>query len=153
EEKIRANTGELNENEKLTDQQKSERIGKIDDEQERNAKNLDQLAKEGMKTLQEGLKNPVFTEQALQEWAKNLEQMQKLSQKDMKSAGQNLKSAQKNSDAEGRKKDLAEAQKKEREVLDALEKMQGKVNKDLDDLQALTLAERLRKVGSTETEI
>ncbi|MEO5803621.1 MAG: hypothetical protein ABIR24_08825, partial [Verrucomicrobiota bacterium] len=31
--------------------------------------------------------------------------------------------------------------------------MQGKVNKDLDDLQALTLAERLRKVGSTETEI
>lgn len=153
EEKIMANTGDLAENEKLTEQQKNERIGKVNEEQERNAKNLEQMASEGMKALQEALKNPIFTEQALQEWAKNLEQMQKLAQKEMKAAGENLKSAQKNSDSESKKKDLADAMKKEQEVLDALEKMQGKVNKDLDDLQALTLAERLRKVGSTETEI
>ncbi len=153
EEKIKANTSEIGENEKLTEPQKGERIGKVNEDQERNAKNLEQMAQEGMKTLQEGLKNPVFTEKALQEWAKNLEQMEKLGQKEMKSAGDSLKSAQKNSDAQSRKKDLADAQKKEEEILEALEKMQGKVNKDLDDLQALTLAERLRKVGATETEI
>ncbi len=153
EEKVMANTSELQENEKLSEQQKTDRIGKVNEEQERNAKNLEQLAKEGMRTLQEGLKNPVFTEQALQEWAKNLQEMQNLAQKEMKSAGEKLKSAQKNSSAGSRKKDLADAQKKEQEILEALEKMQGKVNKDLDELQALTLAERLRKVGSTETEI
>ncbi len=153
EEKVMANTSELAENQKLTDAEKGERIGKVNEEQERNAKNLEQLAKEGMKALQEGLKNPVFTEQALQEWAKNLEQMMKLSQNEMKAAGEKLKSAQKSSSAESRKQDLAEAEKQEQEVLDSLEKMQGKVNQDLDDLQALTLAERLRRVGSQETEI
>ena len=60
------------------------------------------------------------------EWAKNLEQMMKLSQNEMKAAGEKLKSAQKSSNTESRKKDLAEAQKKEEEVLDALEKMQEK---------------------------
>ncbi|MEO6184267.1 MAG: hypothetical protein ABIP71_14405, partial [Verrucomicrobiota bacterium] len=153
EEKVMANTTDVSENDKLTDQQKSERIGKANEDQERNAKNLEQLANEGMKTLQEALKNPVFTEQTLQEWAKNLQQMEKLSQKEMKSAGESLKSAQKNPKPEAREKDLAEALKKEKEVLDSLEKMQGKVNKDLDNLQALTLSERLRKVGSMETEI
>ncbi|MEO7297137.1 MAG: hypothetical protein ABI042_01025 [Verrucomicrobiota bacterium] len=153
EEKVLANTSELHDNEKLSDQQKSERAGKVSEEQDRNAKNLNELAKEGMKALQEGLKNPVFTEQALQEWAKNLQEMQNLAQKEMKAAGDKLKSAQKSSSADSRKNDLVEAQKKEQEIVDALEKMQGKVNKDLDDLQALTLAERLRKVGSTETGI
>ncbi|MEO6034225.1 MAG: hypothetical protein ABIQ35_03120, partial [Verrucomicrobiota bacterium] len=153
EEKVKANTSDLAENQKLTEAEKGERIGKVKEEQERNAKNLEQLAQEGMKALQEGLKNPVFTEQALQEWAKNLEQMMKLSQKQMKAAGESLKSAQKNPSAEARKKDLAEAEKQEKEVLEALEKMQGKVNQDLDDLQALTLAERLRKVGAQESEI
>ena len=153
EEKVMANTSALAENEKLTEAEKGERIGKVNEDQERNAKNLEELAKEGMNALQEALKNPVFTEQALQEWAKNLEQMMKLSQNQMKEAGEKLKSAQKNSNPESRKEDLAEAQKKEQETLDALEKMQGKVNQDLDDLQALTLAERLRKVGSQEAEI
>ncbi len=153
EEKIMANTGDIAENEKLTEKQKGERIGKANEDQERNAKALEQMANEGMKTLQEALKNSVFTEQALQEWAKNMKEMQNLAQKEMKAAGESLKSAQKNPEAESRKKDLAEAMKKQQEVLEALEKMQGKVNKDLDDLQALTLAERLRKVGTTETEI
>jgi len=153
EEKVMANTTDVSENDKLTDQQKAERIGKANEDQERTAKNLEQLANEGMKTLQEALKNPVFTEQALQEWAKNLQQMEKLAKKEMKSAGESLKSAQKAAQKEAREKDLAEALKKQKEILDNLEKMQGKVNKDLDNLQALTLSERLRKVGSTETEI
>ncbi len=153
EEKVMANTTDVSENEKLTDPQKAERIGKANEDQERNAKNLDQLANEGVKTLQEAMKNPVFTEDALQEWAKNLQQMEKLSKKEMKSAGESLKAAQKSSKKEDRENELADALKQEKEVLEKLEKMQGKVNKDLDNLQALTLAERLRKVGSSETEI
>jgi hypothetical protein len=153
EEKIMANTRDVNDDEKLTEKQKSERLGKASEDQERNAKVLEQLAAEGLKALQEALKNSIFSEQSLQEWAKNLQNMENLSQKEMKAAGENLKSAQQNSDSKSRKKDLAEAMKKEQEILEALKKMQGKVNKDLDDLQALTLAERLRKVGTTETDI
>jgi hypothetical protein len=153
EEKIMANTRDVNDDEKLSEKQKSERLGKAGEDQERNGKALEQLAAEGLKALQEALKNPIFSEQSLQEWAKNLQNMENLSQKEMKAAEENLKSARQNSDSESRKKELAEAMKKEQEILEALQKMQGKVNKDLDDLQALTLAERLRKVGGTETEI
>lgn len=153
EEKIMANTGDVADNEKLTEKQKAERLEKATEDQKRNSKNLEQLASEGLQALQEALKNPVFTEQTLQEWAKNLQNMENLSQQEMKAAGDKLNSAQNSSDSKSRKKDLADAMKKEQEILEALKQLQGKVNKDLDDLQALTLAERLRKTGATEKEI
>jgi hypothetical protein len=153
EEKVMANTDELQANEKLSREQKAGRIHDAGEDQERNKKNLDQLANEGLATLHEALKNPIFTEQILKDWATTLEALQKLADNPMKSAAENLQSAEKNSDAQSQKKDLAEARKKEQEALDALQKMQGRANQNLDDLQALTLAERLRRVGATETEI
>jgi hypothetical protein len=46
--------------------------------------------------------------------------------------------------------EMAEAEKRAEEVLEALRKMEQKANENLDQLQALTLAERLRKVGDEE---
>jgi hypothetical protein len=46
--------------------------------------------------------------------------------------------------------EMTEAQKRAEEVLEALRKMEQKANENLDQLQALTLAERLRKVGDEE---
>jgi hypothetical protein len=46
--------------------------------------------------------------------------------------------------------ELAEAEKRAEEVLEALRKMEQNANQNLDQLQALTLAERLRKVGGEE---
>ena len=46
--------------------------------------------------------------------------------------------------------ELAEAEKRAEEVLEALQKMEQNANKNLDQLQALTLAERLRRVGEEE---
>ncbi len=45
---------------------------------------------------------------------------------------------------------LAEAEKRAEEVLEALQKMEQNANKNLDQLQALTLAQRLRRVGQEE---
>ncbi|HXR07711.1 MAG TPA: hypothetical protein VN765_10300, partial [Candidatus Acidoferrum sp.] len=45
---------------------------------------------------------------------------------------------------------LAEAEKRAEEVLEALQKMAQNANKNLDQLQALTLAQRLRRVGEAE---
>ena len=47
-------------------------------------------------------------------------------------------------------KALAEAEKRAEEVLEALQKMEQNANKNLDQLQALTLAQRLRRVGQEE---
>ncbi|MGD0410714.1 MAG: hypothetical protein ABSC18_03360 [Verrucomicrobiota bacterium] len=47
--------------------------------------------------------------------------------------------------------ELADAEKRAEEVLEALRKMEQNANQNLDQLQALTLAERLRKVGGEET--
>src|SRR5262249_37193169 len=67
--------------------------------------------------------------------------------KSMQSAQQRSK----NSDA--RQQDMAKAVQKAQEALEALQKMQQKASENLDQLQALTLAERLRRAGTRETEI
>lgn len=158
EEKILAKTAELNDDEKLSAKDAAGKIGKAGEEQQQNAKNLESLAKEGMEALREALKNPIFKEEMLQQWSKNLKEMQQLAQGKMKEAAGDLKSAQQSaqqnaSDKESQKKQLSEAKKKEEEILAALEAIQGKVNKDLDDLQALTLSERLRRTAAAEEEI
>jgi hypothetical protein len=56
-------------------------------------------------------------------------------------------------DAKRREQELAEAEKRAKEVLEALRKMEQKANENLDQLQALTLAQRLRKVGGNEREL
>ena len=48
---------------------------------------------------------------------------------------------------------MQEAQEKEQEILDSLEQLQAMVNEDLDQLQALTLAQRLRGLGRTEMDL
>ncbi|MBA4149935.1 MAG: hypothetical protein H0X66_17625 [Verrucomicrobia bacterium] len=150
-EQVMAKTEDLQNAENLTPKVAEEKIGKVANEQAQNAKQLDQLSREGMQALREALKNPVFTPQALQEWSKTLQQMQELSQGKMNEAGKDLKSAQqKSGDPDGREQQLGQAQKKIEEILKELEELQGKVNKGLDDLQALTLSERLRKLGETE---
>jgi len=53
-------------------------------------------------------------------------------------------------DAKRLERELAEAEKRAQEVLEALQKMEQKANQSLDQMQAFTLAERLRKVGNEE---
>jgi hypothetical protein len=48
---------------------------------------------------------------------------------------------------------LAQALDQAQDVLKELEKMEAKANEHMDDLQALTLAQRLRKIGSQEKDI
>jgi hypothetical protein len=56
-------------------------------------------------------------------------------------------------DAKKLEQALAEAEKRAEEVLEALRKMEQNATQNLDQLQALTLAERLRKVGDQEKDL
>ncbi len=150
EEKIAAGTRELKElsPQQLADEKQNEQISALKEDQAQNAANLEQLSREGAKTLREAMRNPLVPEETLRDWMKSLQQMQDLSRGEMKQAAESLKSAQKNTPS--RPQDMADALRKEEEALAALEQMQQKVNKELDQLQALTLAQRLRKVGAEE---
>lgn len=153
-EKVVANAKDAKENQKLNEQQQTARIGQTKDDQQRNANDLQNLAKSGERILQEAMKNPIFNEQTVKDWSKTLQQWQNLAQQKMSEAAKSMQSAQQSSkNSESRQQDMAKAVQKAQEALDALQKMQQKASENLDQLQALTLAERLRRAGARETEI
>ncbi len=150
-EKIVANLEEIKEAEKMPAAEKATRLSQSKEDQKQNAANLDQLAKQGEETLQEALKNPLFKEDAVKKWSQSMQQLQKLAQQKMPAAASAMQKAQESSG--GKPEEMAEAEEKAEDVLKDLEKMQNKANEHMDDLQAMTLAQRLRKVGGAEKDI
>ncbi len=150
-EKIVANVRGVKEDEHLPEQQKSNRIGQSKEDQLQNARQLDQLTKQAENSVQEAMKNPMFSEEAVRKWTKTMQTWQKLAQKEMKEAANAMQSAQQNS--KSRPQDLADAEKKAEDVLQELEKMEQQANEHLDQLQATTLAQRLRKIGRQEKDL
>src|SRR5690606_32208589 len=94
-----------------------------------------------------------FTEDVLTQWTKDLHEMQKLSEQQMKEASSSLQAAAKSQQQEAREQKLGEALQKQEEIIEKLQEMQKEVNEGLDELQALTLAQRLRKVGGEQEKI
>ncbi len=134
----------------LAKRKTNEKIEQTADEQRDNAEELKDLAKEGAKALLEAMRNPAFDEQTLRDWAQNLQQMNELADQQMKQAQSKLGQAAQGGEPQEKKENLADALEKEEEALDELADLQDKVNKDLDNLQALTLAQRLRKISKEE---
>ncbi|MHC1766028.1 MAG: hypothetical protein AB9869_17295 [Verrucomicrobiia bacterium] len=153
EEKLAADTRAAQElpKEQMQSDEAAADIRELREEQLQNAAHLEDMAREGLKTLREAVRNPTFSEETLREWAKNLRDMQQLSEQPMTEAAEALKSAQESADS--RPEDLAQASQKEQEALEALEDLQRRVNKGLDQMQALTLAQRLRKLAGDEVGI
>lgn len=153
-EKVVANAKDAKENIKLNEQQQNARIGSTKDEQNRNANDLQNLAKSGEHILQEAMKNPLFNEQMVQDWSKALKTWQDVAKQKMGDAAKSMQSAQQSSkNSDSKQQEMAKAVQKAQEALEALQKMQQKATENLDQLQALTLAERLRRAGARETEI
>ena len=152
EENIAEDTRELanSDNEKLSEAETNDKIKNTADEQSDNADDLKDLVKEGANALMEAMKNPAFDEQTLRDWAQNLKSMDELADQQMKAAQSKLGQASQEGQADKKKEKLAEALEDEEEALEELADLQEKVNKDLDNLQALTLAQRLRKLSKEE---
>lgn len=152
EENIAEDTRELakSDNETLEKTKTKEKIKSTAEEQGNNAEDLKDLVKEGANALMEAMKNPAFDEQTLRDWAQNLKSMNELADQQMKAAQSKLGQASQEGPPDKKKENLAEALEEEEEALDELADLQDKVNKDLDNLQALTLAQRLRKLSKEE---
>jgi hypothetical protein len=150
-EKIVAALGEVKDTEKMADAQKSARLGQSKDDQLQNAANLDDLSKQGEQVVREAMKNPLMNEETIRKWSQSMQQWRQLSAQKMPEAAGAMEAARQNSAAQPQQ--TAEAMQKAEDILDELEKMEQKANQHLDDLQALTLAQRLRKVGGQERDI
>lgn len=153
-EKVTANSTELRAQENVSPEEAARKLGNLREEQARAAAELEQIAREGFKTLTEAARNPAFKEDMLQQWVQNVQAMKEISQGSMSKAAKSLQAAQqKSQQRQSNKPSLDEAIEKENESLAALQRMQKKVTEDMDDLQALTLAQRLRKISGTEKDL
>jgi hypothetical protein len=150
-EKIVSNLHDVKENEKLPDSQKSERIGQSKNDQLENSSRLDDLSQRATGAVQEAMKNPLFTPDTIRQWSRSAQQWQQLAQEKMKDAASAMQAAQRSSPS--RQQEMSDATQKAEDILKALEKMQDTASRHMDDLQALTLAQRLRKVGTKEKDI
>jgi hypothetical protein len=150
-EKVVAGLAEVKDAEKMAEAQKSSRLGQSKDEQLENAAHLDQLSQQGEQTVREAMKNPLLSEETIRQWSQSMQQWRQLSREQMPAAAQSMQQARQNPGAD--KEPLAEALRKAEEILQALEKMERKANQHMDDLQALTLSQRLRKVSGEEKDI
>jgi len=150
-EKIAANLGGLKENEKLPESQKAASLGQSKNDQLDNSSRLNELSQQVQGAVQEAMKNPLFPPETIRQWSESARQMQQLAREKMKEAASSMQAARQSSPTQPQQ--LAEAAQKADDILKELEKMQDKASRRMDELQALTLSQRLRKVGGQEKDI
>ena len=135
---------------KLKSEEAGKKAGEQADEQARNAAQLDRLAQQGQDVIREALRNPTLTQQTLREWTQNLAQMKSLAAGEMKQAQQSLQKAQEAGSPQERAEEATKARDAEEKALEQLQALQKKMNDGLDNLQALTLSQRLKKLSESE---
>ncbi len=136
--------------EKLKSDEAGKKAGEQAEEQARNAAQLDRIAQQGQDIVREAMRNPTLTQQTLRDWTQNLTQMKSLAQGEMKDAQQSLQKAQESSQAKDRADEATKAREAEEKALEKLQALQKKMNDGLDNLQALTLSQRLKKLSESE---
>lgn len=123
------------------------------DLQQINARDMERLADMGQQLLREAMRNPAFKPEAIKDWNETLQQMQSISQNQMPQASQQMQNATSQQTSQEAQEDLAKAQEMIDEILEDLADLQQNINQGLDELQAMTLAQRLRALGEKQREI
>ncbi len=150
-EKIVAGLAEVKDAKKMPEAQKSGRLGQAKEDQLENASHLDELSRQGERAVREAMKNPVFNEETIRQWSQSMQQWRQLSGNKMQQAAKSMQAARQSSQPQS--KEMADATQEAQDILKELEKMENKANEHMDDLQALTISQRLRKVGTQEKDI
>jgi hypothetical protein len=150
-EKIVAGLGDVKDAEKMPDSQKSAQLGQTKEDQLENATHLDELSRQGERAVREAMKNPLFNAETIRQWSQSMQQWRQLSGDKMQQAAKSMQAARQSSQPHS--KEMADATQQAQDILSELEKIEAKANEHMDDLQALTLSQRLRKVGAQEKDI
>ena len=132
----------------LDERQSDKALENLAESQRDNARDLRETAEEGAETLREALRNPLFNENTLKEWSETLRKMEEVASSEMAKAAQSIDQAKANPSSA--KPNLSDAEQSEQEALESLRDILEQANEQLDDLEALTLSQRLRQVQKTE---
>ena len=131
------------------DERKSDRaLNDLSESQRDNARNLREAADEGAEALREALRNPLFEEETLKDWSETMKKMEEVASREMAQAARSIEEARANPSQS--EQSLSEAEQSERDALENLREILTEANQQLDKLEALTLAQRLRQVQKTE---
>ena len=131
------------------DPKTEQKLSKLADMQRTNSRNLRNNAEEGMKVLEEAARNPVFDQEALEDFGETLEKMKGVASSKMSPASSKMNLAQV-SNPSSASESLSEAEQLEREAISELQEILADSSEQLDRLEALNFAQRLRKVEQTE---
>lgn len=138
--------------EESLDSRTEQKLSKLADMQRTNSRNLRNNAEEGMKVLEEAARNPVFDQEALEDFGKTLKKMKGVASSKMNPASSKMNQAQASSPSSA-SESLAEAEELEREAISELQEILADSSEQLDRLEALNFAQRLRKVEQTENNL
>ena len=134
------------------DRKSANEISNLQGDQKDLASSLNSITRSGFDTLNEATKNPLFDLEILREFATSLQKMEETSQNPMREAKQKLNAAG-NSQTSKASQSMLQAAESQQKALDKLRDVLAKFSNQLDKLEAITLAERLRKLKRTEQKI
>ena len=142
----------VEENEESIDPKTDQKLSKLADMQRANSRNLRNNADEGMKVLEEAARNPIFDQKAIEDFTETLERMKKVASSKMNLASSKMNEAQA-SPPSSATESLSEAEQLEREAISELQEILADSSEQLDRLEALNFAQRLRKIEQTENKL
>ena len=116
-----------------------------------NAGQLEELTRRGAGILREAMRNARFSDAIMDDWSGTLAMMQALASRKMPQASGQLSLAA--GRPQERREHVEAAAATQEEILEDLRNMQNRINRDLDTMEAMTLADRLRTLGREETRI
>ena len=132
--------------------QDEKKLGRLADVQRKNSQNLKNASMDGMDILNEAIRNPIFKTETLEKYAQTFKKMESVANNPMFDASKQIDQAktQKSSNA---LRSLKKAKSSEQQAIEQLTQILSEGGEQLDQLEAQTLAQRLRKIEKNQGKI
>jgi hypothetical protein len=132
--------------------QDEKKLGRLADVQRKNSQNLKNASMDGMDILNEAIRNPIFKTETLEKYAQTFKKMESVANNPMFDASKQIDQAktQKSSNA---LRSLKKAKTSEQQAIEQLTQILSEGGEQLDQLEAQTLAQRLRKIEKNQGKI
>ncbi len=142
----------VEDSEEALDSKIIQKLSKLAEMQRANARMLSNNAEEGMNILEEAARNPIFEREGLENFSETLERMKNVASSKMNVASSKMSQAQASPPSLA-SESLAKAEQLERKAISELQEILAESSKQLDRLEALNFAQRLRKIEKTENKL
>jgi len=119
----------------------------------RNRRQLSQLARDVEKLTKEGMRNKDISEQTLRQWSEMSQSMQQVASGDMQQAAQSLQNARQSSGEQQRSEEVDNAVEAEKRALQAMRDMESGINDSIEQMVAQNFVNRLKQAARKEDNV